>query len=109
LFSLGWGDVADRLQKTPVVEPLDPVECGELDRLQRFPWSAPMDHLSFVKPVDGLGECVVVAVADAADGWLDASFGQAFGVFDRDILAAPDALLCVKRRLRPEVAPGALV
>ena len=47
-----------------------------------------MDQLGFVKAIDGLGERVVVTIADAANGRLNAGFGQAFGVFDRDILAA---------------------
>ena len=57
-----------------------------------------MDHLGLEQTVDRLGERVVVRVADAADGWLDAGLGEALGVFDRDVLAAPDALLFVKRR-----------
>jgi hypothetical protein len=36
------------------------------------------------------GECVVIAVADAADSGLDASLFQAFGIFDRDVLGSPD-------------------
>lgn len=48
-----------------------------------------MDDLGFVKAIDGFGECVVVGVADAADGRFDARFEKAFGVFDRDILASP--------------------
>jgi hypothetical protein len=37
-----------------------------------------MDELRLVKAVDGLGERIVVAVADAADGWLYPGFCQAF-------------------------------
>ena len=66
-FGFSRRDMADRLQKPAVVEPVDPFERGVLDRLQRSPRPAPMDHLGFVEPVDRLGECVVVAVADAAD------------------------------------------
>jgi IS30 family transposase len=69
-----------------VVEPVDPFECRELDGLQRFPRSAPTDDLGLVKAVDGFGERVVIAVADSADGWFDASLNQAVGVFDRNIL-----------------------
>jgi hypothetical protein len=57
--------------------------------------SAPTDELGLVKAVDGFGERVVIAVADTADGWFDASLNQALGVFDRDILAASaQALNC---------------
>ena len=47
-----------------------------------------MDHLGFVEPVDRLGERVVVAVADAADGRHEAGLGEALGVLDRDVLHA---------------------
>ena len=52
-----------------------------------------MDHLGLVEAVDGLGERVVVAVADAADRRLDAGLGQALGVLDRDVLAAAIAVV----------------
>ena len=82
LFGLGGRDVSDGLQKASVVEPVDPFEGRELDGLQRFPGSAPTDDLGLVKAVDGFGERVVIAVADSADGWFDASLNQTFGVFD---------------------------
>ena len=44
-----------------------------------------MDDLGFVKTVDRFGESIVIGVADAADGGLDASLSQALGVFDRDV------------------------
>ena len=45
-----------------------------------------MDDLGFVEAVDRLGESIVIGVADAADGRLDAGLSQALGVFDRDVL-----------------------
>ena len=93
LFGLGWRDVADRLEKASVVEPVDPFEGCELDGLQRFPRPATTDDLGLVKAVDALGESVVVAIADTADGRFDAGLHQALGVFDRDILAAPVAMM----------------
>src|SRR5271156_6638690 len=45
-----------------------------------------MDHLGLEQAIDGLGERVVVAVADAADRRLDPGLDQAFGVTDRDVL-----------------------
>lgn len=42
----------------------------ELEGLERTPWSVAMDNL--IETVDGLGERVVTAVADAAQRWLDA-------------------------------------
>ena len=71
-----------------MVEPVDPFERGELDGFERAPWPTPVDHLGLVEAVDGLGQGVVVAVADAAYGRLDTGFGQTLGVFDRDVLGA---------------------
>ena len=57
------------------------------------PRPAPPDHLGLVEAVDGLGEGVVVAVADTADRRLDAGLGEALGVFDRDVLHATVAVM----------------
>ena len=38
-------NVADRLEKPAMVEPVDPFERGELDSFQRAPWPAPADQL----------------------------------------------------------------
>ncbi len=58
LLGCGRRDVADRLQESPVVEPVDPFGGGELDGLEPPPWSAPVDHLSLVEIVDGFGEAL---------------------------------------------------
>ena len=47
----------------------------------------------FVKPVDGLGERVVIAVADAADRGFNPGFQSPFRIPYRDILAAPVAVI----------------
>jgi hypothetical protein len=83
----GW-DIADGFEQPPVVEPVDPFESGIFDGLERSPRSPPVDDLGFVKAIDGLGQSVVIAVADTTDGWLNARFGEAFGILDRDVLAA---------------------
>src|SRR5690606_26907017 len=82
----GRRDVADGLQQPAMVEPVDPGERRELDRLEAPPWPAPMDDLGLVEAVDRFGESVVIAVADAADRRLDARLGQALGVADADVL-----------------------
>jgi len=61
-FGFGGRDVADRLQQPAIVEPVDPFQGGELDGLERAPWSASVDHLSLVETADGFGESVVVNV-----------------------------------------------
>src|ERR1051325_6418801 len=45
-----------------------------------------MDHLGFVKAIDGLGERFVVAVADAADRGLNACLGKPLGILDGEVL-----------------------
>jgi len=45
-----------------------------------------MDQLGLVRPVDRLGQRVVVAVAFAAHRGFDAGFSQSLGVADADVL-----------------------
>jgi hypothetical protein len=71
-----------------VVEPVDPLQPGELDSFERSPWSSPMDDLGLVKVIDRLGQSVVIAVADTPDRWLDSGFGEAFAVLYGDVLRA---------------------
>ena len=66
-LGLGRRDIADRLQEPPVVEPVHPFQRRKHDGFERTPRSASMDDLGLVKPVDGLCESVVIAVANAPD------------------------------------------
>jgi len=52
-----------------------------------------MDDLGLVEAVDGLGQGVVIAVADTADRRLDAGLGEALRVLDRQVLAAAIAVM----------------
>ena len=52
-----------------------------------------MDDLGLVKTVDGFGECIVIAVSNIAYRRFDACLRQALRVFDRDVLAAPVAMV----------------
>ena len=52
-----------------------------------------MDDLGFVEAIDRLGQRVVVRVADAAYGRFDPGFSETLGVLDRNILAAPIAMV----------------
>lgn len=55
-FGFRRRDVADRLEKPAIVEPVDPFECRVFDRLEQPPWPTPMDDLRLIEPVDGLGQ-----------------------------------------------------
>jgi hypothetical protein len=52
-----------------------------------------VNDLGFVKPVDGLGERVVIAIADTADRRLNPGFKQPFRILNGYILAAPVAVM----------------
>lgn len=69
-----------------MVDPVDPLEGGVLDLVDVPPGSAAPDDFGLVQPVDGFGESIVVCVADAADGSIDAGFRQSLGVPDREVL-----------------------
>ena len=85
IFGFGRRDVADGLRS---------FERGIFDGFEAAPWPKSMDHLSFVEAVNRLSQSlfdfaqdrIVIAVIDAADRWLDPGLGEAFGVFDRDVL-----------------------
>ena len=64
----------------PIVEPVTHSRVAN-STASAAPRAAPMDDLGLEQAVDRLGERVVVAVADAADGGLDASLGQPLGVW----------------------------
>ena len=75
-------DVSDGLEKSSGVEPVDPFEGSELDRLEGAPWAPPVDDFSLVKAIDGLGQSVVVAVSDTANRGLNTGLGQPFCILD---------------------------
>jgi hypothetical protein len=52
-----------------------------------------MDHLGLVESDYRLGQCVVVGIADATHRRLSLRFGQAFGIANRQILAASIAVM----------------
>jgi hypothetical protein len=81
-------NIAEWLREPPVFEPIDPLEGGVFDGLERTPGTARVDHLGFLEAFDGLGQGVVIAVANAADGRLDPGLGEALGVLDADVLRA---------------------
>jgi hypothetical protein len=81
-LELSWRNIAERLEQAAIVEPIDPLQRGELDGLAALPRPATVD-LGFEERVDGFGEGVVVGVALAADRSFDARFGEALGVANR--------------------------
>ncbi|MGF6935466.1 hypothetical protein OKW41_004628 [Paraburkholderia sp. UCT70] len=45
-----------------------------------------MNQFGLVQAIDRFSQCIVVAVAAAADGWFDAGFGQSLAVSNADVL-----------------------
>src|SRR5215471_14916539 len=76
-----------------VVEPIDPFERRVLDIVEFSPRATAVNDLGLEQPDDRLGEGIVVRVADAADRRLDAGLLQALSVTNREILAAPVAVM----------------
>ena len=60
----GWGEVVEVVVGSLVVEPVDPAEGLDLDVVDVAPWSAPVDQLGLVGADRGLGQGVVIRVAD---------------------------------------------
>jgi hypothetical protein len=75
------------------LNPVDPLEGGQLDGFEAAPRPAASDDLGLVEAVDRLREGVAVAVADAADRGFDAHLGEALGVLDREVLYAAVAVM----------------
>jgi hypothetical protein len=63
--------VANRLEQSPGVEPIDPPERREFDRLELAPRTFSLNHRGLKQPNDGFGERVI-RVAAAADRRRDA-------------------------------------
>lgn len=85
MFGFGGRDIAERFEKATIVKPVDPLKGGKFHGLDVAPGASPMDGLSLEQAVDRLGESIFVAIADAPDRRLDASFGELLGVTNRDV------------------------
>ena len=85
-----------------VVEPVDPFQGGELDRLHAAPRAAPMDDLGLEQAVGRRGQGVVAKAAHAADRGLHACLGEALGIVRREALRSPVATMH-----EPVIADGA--
>ena len=76
-----------------MIEPPDPLECGELDVLEGAPRPTPPNDLGLEESDDGLGERIVVRVVLAAHGRFDSGHSQPLRVADREILHASIAVM----------------
>ena len=101
LFELDGWDVSDGFEYPFVVKPVDPFEGSELDVFQVVPGAASIDNFCLVETDDRLGQRIVIGVANAPHGWLDAGLSQAFGVPDAKMLPATVAVVYEPLVARP--------
>ena len=73
-------------QEAVVVKPPDPLQRRELDVFHILPRPQPSDDFRFEQADDGLGQGIVVRVADAAHGGFDSCFRQPLRVANTEIL-----------------------
>ena len=69
-------DIAEGLEQAPVVKSVHPFQCGIFHGFKGPPWSSSMYHLGLIKALGRLSQSIVIAVADAANRWLDPGFGK---------------------------------
>lgn len=92
-FDFGRGAIVECFVQALRVPLGDPVQGGDLDGSRCGPGAVSVDELGFVEAVDGLSQGVVVAVSDGSDRGLDSGGGQRIGVGQRDVVAAPIAVM----------------
>ena len=92
LFELCWWDVVEVAVQAVVVVPVDPAQRGELEVLDRLPRAAlargATDQFGLVIAVHGLGQRVIVRIADSADRGHRADLSQTLAVANRGELTA---------------------
>src|SRR5690625_2722472 len=71
-----------------MIEPIDPDQGGIFNLTGRPPRTLATDHLGLIQANDGFSQGIVVGVANGSDRPVDACFGQATGVSNREILNA---------------------
>jgi hypothetical protein len=77
---LGRRDHPDRLQQSPVVPPVDPLETSELDVVDPAPRTLVVDQLGLEETDHRFGERVVIGIPATADALHATGFGEAFSV-----------------------------
>src|SRR5690625_7982046 len=71
-----------------MIEPIDPDQGGIFNLTGRPPRTLATDHLGLIQTNDRFGQGIVLGVANESDRSVDACFGQATGVSNREILNA---------------------
>ena len=79
LLKLDGRESVARAMESSVVVPVDPLEGRKLDLVECLPRSSAVDQLGLVEPDRGLGERVVVGVADRPDRGIGAGVDKPLG------------------------------
>ena len=74
-----WCEVVDRFMGTFGVEPVDPFEGFDFDHLAVAPGAEAFDQFGLVEADGGLGQGVVIGVANGPDRGIDPSLDESVG------------------------------
>ena len=85
--------MTDGFKQACLVKPMHPIESLPLQRLDGLPGAFLANQLRFVKPIDRLGQSIVVAVSGAAHRGLNSRLQEPLTVADRNVLRAPVAVM----------------
>jgi len=80
------GNISDRFEQAPVVEPVDPLQRRVFGSLDVAPGALAPDDLGLVEADDAVGHRIVVRIADTSDPRFNARLEPAVGVADRQVL-----------------------
>ena len=105
-FVFGRRDITDRFEQSPVVEPVNPFQGGELHVVDVFPRPPSANHFGLVEPDDGFRERVVVGISLRSDRGDRSGLGETFGVDEGTRGGSSPPRLRRVRRGDPAVAVG---
>ena len=87
-LDFGWCSGAEFRVESLVVPPSHPLQGRELDLRGGAPWPLLADQLRFVEGIDGLGEGIVVAVAEGTSRGCGAELDSPMGVNQAHVVRA---------------------
>ena len=82
-------DVSDGGKQAAIVKPFDPFERFPFDGGHGFPWTKPVNDLSFVEAIYGFSQGIVIGIANAANRGFDPCQSQSLGIANGQILPVP--------------------
>lgn len=77
---------SDGFEQSPVIEQVHPFQRSQFNGLPDSPAQAPANELLLVRPVDGLGQCVVAVVAPSIFRCHHVHLDQVLAIVDQQVL-----------------------